>query len=268
MIIFTIIFTIIITIIIIVYIYNKFKSPCKNIKTFVDQNNDNKLIPCDLRPFFSSITSRLPSIFDKPLYYLSSPIQYIVNKGEYIYIPANYWHWVISTNNDDDYNFAVNYWFYKKYEKNNTYFKNNPHVGKFTDNYNDIINLFNENIKVHEYNTEVWCPYNYRSTTLNKFITNKDEYNTCYMSTMENKYKKNNNSDANYNFFNKFKNHVPIPKVLDNIKIYESIFWLNNGGIESPLHYDDYDGLLCVISGQIIVTLFPPSDSKYLYPLY
>ena len=33
------------------------------------------------------------------------------------------------------------------------------------------------------------------------------------------------------------------------------------------MHYDDNDGILCCLEGKKEIILYPPSDSKYLYPL-
>ena len=38
-----------------------------------------------------------------------------------------------------------------------------------------------------------------------------------------------------------------------------------SGNTTSPLHYDDYENLLCQIRGTKEITLFPPTDLKYLY---
>lgn len=37
------------------------------------------------------------------------------------------------------------------------------------------------------------------------------------------------------------------------------------GNTTSPLHYDDYENLLCQIRGTKEILLFPPSDLPYLY---
>ena len=69
----------------------------------------------------------------------------------------------------------------------------------------------------------------------------------------------------NNNFFDQFKKNIPLPESIKNLNIDRTNFWLNNGNIESGLHYDEHHGMLCVLSGRKIVTLFPPSDTKYLY---
>jgi hypothetical protein len=45
-----------------------------------------------------------------------------------------------------------------------------------------------------------------------------------------------------------------------------SNFWMNFGGIDTGLHFDDEDGFLCVVDGTKQVTLYPPQDSIYLAP--
>lgn len=61
------------------------------------------------------------------------------------------------------------------------------------------------------------------------------------------------------------KSLVP-PKFIDKSNIYEFNYWLNNCNIDTGLHVDDKHGYLCVYKGYKIVTLYPPSDTKYLYP--
>jgi len=56
---------------------------------------------------------------------------------------------------------------------------------------------------------------------------------------------------------------VPFPERMLNAN---ANFWMNFGGIDTGLHYDDEDGLLCVVEGYKEVLLYPPSDSQYLYP--
>ena len=74
--------------------------------------------------------------------------------------------------------------------------------------------------------------------------------------------------DKNENIKNKMSKHVIFPK--DN-RIQQDInynynIWISSNKHDTGLHYDDEDGILTVISGQKDIILFPPSDSKYLYP--
>ena len=56
---------------------------------------------------------------------------------------------------------------------------------------------------------------------------------------------------------------VPFPSEMVGA---DANFWMNFGRIDTGLHYDDDDGLLCVVKGRKVVTLYPPSDSAFLYP--
>jgi hypothetical protein len=214
-------------------------------------------IPKELANHVSMLVDRRPNIFKFPLYYLSSPKEYIVNKGEFIFIPYGWWHWVESYNHNDDYSFAVTYWYLK--DTNNT-----PFVGHFTDieTANSLIDLFDKGVETYQYDLNVWCSDVGKKTLTMKQLLN-DNINKCYMATLR-KYTHYPNNNNNV-FFDNFKQYVPKPEYLKDI-ISETIFWVNNGNIEAPLHYDRYYGLLCIISGQKKVTLFPPSDGRYLYP--
>lgn len=56
---------------------------------------------------------------------------------------------------------------------------------------------------------------------------------------------------------------VPFPEKMLNA---DANFWMNFGGLDTGLHFDDEDGLLCVVEGYKEILLYPPSDSQYLYP--
>lgn len=57
----------------------------------------------------------------------------------------------------------------------------------------------------------------------------------------------------------------PRPRVLQAAKLRPLLtnLWLGKGATTSPLHYDEYENLLCQVSGTKQLLLFPPSD----YPL-
>ena len=212
---------------------------------------------------FSQLVNRMPSVFEYPLYYLSHPKEYIIKPGEFVYIPKNWWHWVISFTGNDDYCFSCNHWFNE--QLNNS----TPYVGKFMEN-NDIrevINIFEQKVDKNKYNLKLWCDKSKdKITTLRDFISNKNNYTDCYMITLK-AYEMIKQNLSNNNFFDEFKHIIKVPTDIQNKNIIETNFWLNKGNIDTGLHYDDFDGMLCVLSGYKIVTLFPPSDTKYLYPI-
>ena len=71
---------------------------------------------------------------------------------------------------------------------------------------------------------------------------------------------------------------IPLPRIVDELvekkkqgssdglELLVSNLWLSyNRPTISPLHYDDYENLLCQIKGTKEIILFPPSDYKRLY---
>ena len=52
--------------------------------------------------------------------------------------------------------------------------------------------------------------------------------------------------------------HAPLQPLVTNL-------WIGVQPTVSPLHYDDYENLLCQIQGEKEVILFPPVDKEYLY---
>jgi len=64
-----------------------------------------------------------------------------------------------------------------------------------------------------------------------------------------------------------FLNLIPIPAQVNSTDLKHLVtnLWIGSTPTISPLHYDDYENLLCQIKGQKEVILFPPSDHKNLY---
>jgi len=54
----------------------------------------------------------------------------------------------------------------------------------------------------------------------------------------------------------------------DSLRVLEHLvtnLWIGTRPTTSPLHYDDYENLLCQISGEKELVLFAPEDIGYLY---
>jgi len=66
---------------------------------------------------------------------------------------------------------------------------------------------------------------------------------------------------------NDFLNLIPIPAQVNSTDLKHLVtnLWIGSTPTISPLHYDDYENLLCQIKGQKEVILFPPNDHKNLY---
>ena len=90
------------------------------------------------------------------------------------------------------------------------------------------------------------------------------EIDNTYLITLDNY----NIGNKNNNIKNKISKHITFPnddRIQKNIN-YDYNIWISSNKHDTGLHYDDQDGILTVIEGEKDIILFPPSDSKYLYP--
>ena len=74
--------------------------------------------------------------------------------------------------------------------------------------------------------------------------------------------------DKNKNIKNKISKYVSFPiddRIQKNIN-YNYNIWISSNKHDTGLHYDDQDGILTILDGEKDIILFPPHDSKYLYP--
>jgi len=64
-----------------------------------------------------------------------------------------------------------------------------------------------------------------------------------------------------------FLDLIPMPTAANTSSLTHLVtnLWIGNKPTISPLHYDDYENLLCQIQGTKELVLFPPSDVSYLY---
>jgi hypothetical protein len=199
---------------------------------------------------FSKITSK--NIFFYPRYVLTSPRKFILNAGDALFIPKKWWHWVYSFENT----LAVNYW-WSDNKININLNENNPKLMK-----NFILPF---DILKHDENIN-----NFQSSILNSYP------DTISFETFKD-YKNNNKKNTylltleafvnNNNFKSSLDRLIEHPKfVLENNINNNYNFWYCIKKMDTGLHFDDNYGLLCVLSGSKEVFLYPPSDSKYLYP--
>lgn len=182
---------------------------------------------------------------------LTSPIHLKLQSGQSLYIPKNWWHWVRNTQKT----FAINYWF------NNKEKKEEPFIFDHSIEY-DLNLLNNESVLVwnakgsKQLNDDVYL------TTFKEFynsgLDHKCLITLCNYSTGE----------YNSHIKDKILNYIKFP-VNKNIicdGCYNYNVWISSGKQDTGLHYDDEDGILTVIDGEKEIILFPPEDTKYLYP--
>jgi len=197
---------------------------------------------------FSMIDTYNYFIFPKLIF--TNPIYYRLKKGKSLYIPKKWWHWVKTTKKT----FAINYWFNNKN-------KQKPFILNHTINYD--INLLND---------ENVCIWNSKKNNDNKNNTYTQNFKKFYNSKLNDRYlitlDNYGAGEDNIHIKNKLFDHVkfPINKKLIYDDNYTYNIWISSGTHDTGLHYDDEDGILTVISGEKDIILFPPSDTKYLYP--
>jgi len=189
------------------------------------------------------------SIFPNLQY--ANPIHFKLNKGQSLYIPRKWWHWIKTTQKT----FAVNYWF-----ENTKEIDHFPFI--FDHSIDCDINLLNNEI-VTVWNSEK--NYDDHRDYEEKF---SDFYNSgkdnAYVVTL-NSYPSGSN---NFNIKQKFLPFInfPVDERLSFSHMYDYNLWISSNKHDTGLHYDDEDGILTVVEGEKDIILFPPSDSKYLYP--
>ena len=117
--------------------------------------------------------------------------------------------------------------------------------------------------------------YNKSSTVIPVIKSNKTQ-NHNYMTDMNIKeYIKriNNQSDKTGYYYLGQNNEIPkllqkdiqLPNWIEQQKISNIFFWMNNGNIDSGLHFDGMDNLLLQISGTKTIYLFSPEQTEFLY---
>jgi hypothetical protein len=216
-----------------------------NIHLIYKSNNDYRHKGSEsLYAHFSMIDRYNYFFFPKLL--LAHPIKYTLKEGQSLYIPKQWWHWVKTVKRT----FAINYWFDNKLNQK-------PFIFDHTIEYD--INLLNDEI------VYVW------KSDENK-VTVPQLFKEFYNSGMDNRFILTVNDydmgDNNINIKNKIAKSIVFPK--DNRirqdNNYSYNVWISSNKHDTGLHYDDEDGVLTVINGEKEIILFPPSDSKYLYP--
>ena len=176
----------------------------------------------------------------------TNPTHFKLEKGQSIYIPKGWWHWIKSTTKS----FAVNYWFSNNIELN-------PFI--FDYKFELDINKFNDQ-NVYIWNSLKYDDY-FVEDTFKNFYNSGLDYR--YVLTLSNYTNGKNNS----NIKNLIEPYAKFP-VHDKLKYnetYDINVWVSSGKHDTGLHYDDEDGVLTLLEGSKEITLFPPSDSDNLY---
>ncbi len=176
----------------------------------------------------------------------TNPIYFKLEKGQSIYIPKGWWHWIKSTTKS----FAVNYWF-----------SNDNQLDPFIFDYHFEFDIN----KLNDEEVYIWNSSKYNEYSL------VDSFEKFYNSGLDDRYvltlSNYTDGEKNYKVKNVVKPYAKFP-VHNKIKYNESYdinVWISSGKHDTGLHYDDEDGVLTLLEGSKDLILFPPSDSENLY---
>jgi Cupin-like domain len=197
---------------------------------------------------FSYVTDP-PDLNKYPLFSQARSLDFELHAGDSLYIPKNWWHWITS---HGDRCTSVNFWF----ENSLT---DTPRTKSFSLEGLDWT-FPDENQEVFVWLTKT---HDARYMTYKEFTEGpRDE--KWYINTLKGYDRRNVNQCILELFrpqFDQLKLRCSAPsEAVPN-------FWINYGqGIDTGLHYDDLDGILCVLEGTKKVRLFDPGQTQYLYP--
>ena len=197
---------------------------------------------------FSSVDKFDLTLF--PNLKFTNPIHFKLNKGESIYIPKGWWHWIKSTTKS----FAINYWFSNDNKLDPFIFNNDTEF--------DINSLNEQEVYVWDSSNDD-LSHNY-TTSFDQFY--QSELDDRFVVTLDTDYP---NDATNAHIKNMIKPHINFPthQKLSYCDNFDYNLWISSGKHDTGLHYDDEDGVLTLIEGSKNITLFPPSDSDNLYPI-
>lgn len=194
---------------------------------------------------FSKVDSYNYLIFPKLIF--THPINFVLKPGESMYIPKGWWHWVKNTQKT----FAVNYNF------DNVIRVDKPFIFKTSRKTKFNIEVLND-VKIGVWNSQT------SEITESVF---KEFYNSGKDGTNIVTLESSVIGKKNKTLKDEIKSIMKLPKhKLVKSKVFGYNIWASSGKHDSGLHYDRYDGILSVIEGEKTITMFPPSDSDYLYP--
>jgi hypothetical protein len=194
---------------------------------------------------YSKITKHSYVLFPELL--LTKKQSFVLKKGQSLFIPKGWWHWVETMCPT----FAINHWISEKVS-DKPYVKNTGTSTNVPDH--DWFDL------IEDIELECWDEdqkKSVRDTLAN--LKNKQKNNNVYVCSID-AYPSGR--------FNKKQLEPVLAKfvVKPHPKAEQPNFWISIGYHDTGLHFDDKDGILTVLDGQKNIKLFPPEDAKLLHP--
>lgn len=215
---------------------------------------------------FSQITERNKDRF--PLFPKASPVHFRIEKGECLTIPKGWWHHVKSFGSRC---LSVNFWY-----DNGT----QPALSDTPKKYQNLISKWSALEKwsndylISKIDTAlpkgVWLILDNfackKPISVREFVSKySDSKEYAYLITPSDFEHVLDGETNNIRILQILEGdfEIPFPDQMSNAN---ANFWMNFGGVDTGLHFDDEDGVLCVVEGYKEVTLYPPSDTPFLYP--
>lgn len=200
----------------------------------------------------SKITQKYLKSF--PFFEKASPLKFHLEKGDVLFIPKKWWHWVFSSCTTRC--ISISSWFssddqYPKFYQGEA--KDWEIMEKWTNEY--LINLYDGKLSIWTENGKIDS-----EMTMKEFIE-CDHNKFLYLISLTDF----DGSKSGLKLMDLLNNDIGKFSIYPDKK-FNFNFWMNFGNIDSGLHYDDQDGLLVVVDGYKDVILYSPNDSKYLYP--
>lgn len=216
---------------------------------------------------FSHVTSY--NIERYPLFLKATESQYHLNEGQCLSIPPKWWHWVVGF----DFTISINFWGKNKFIFDETCNKNNNcEIASNSPSEPFVLNK-------HFIESEEWSLQYLSDIFEDKkiFLWEIASNETFHEIVIESNFSDFMNNPKNKYFitltaYDNMEYNViaaqPLLKNFENVADVSNLWMSILGETTTGLHYDDDDGMLCVIKGSKWVRLYPPEDTKYLYPFH
>jgi hypothetical protein len=212
----------------------------------------------------SAIATEFPNKDVYPLFYEAKRLEFIIESGDMLYIPAGWYHLVISDKADEQtgLNVAINYFYETEWVSTHP---DRQYPIKTTHNIHKKIDYMKQidkcgkilctecvnNRYTHHSNR---CPQTEHDKCIDHHLTLEE---LCKMRDKGSCFYIAAHSDICLLEFD--------PKGSTCGKTTTSAWWINFGNVTSRLHYDGKDNLLCQIAGRKRLILFPHSEWPKLY---
>lgn len=209
---------------------------------------------------FSRLIEEYPDKKFFPKYYEAKKFEVILEKGDALFIPAGWFHWVFSETTENNLNIAINFWYKTEWDLDYVSYKNH-----FKIHYSPEFDYMKHLSDIH---VPLLCSFSDTNFIPEQRVRKHFPSVHCMDSliTLQEFFEHDTGS-------NKYI-VIPDPKLAKygppwcsglELAPRGSKWWINKGNVTTGLHCDQYDNYLCQISGRKRILLFPPSEYDKLY---